>query len=116
MVTMVALCYFAMGMTWKAGAIGVLGLPIIPRPGHNNEALLVHFRMLGEKLRTKSKTQLAKLTLGRRSSRLISECVTGSDLIEQQSKILWNFLRPGAQYGTARSPGIFIDISQSRPS
>jgi hypothetical protein len=69
---MVALCYFAMGMTWKAGAIGVWGLAIIPRPGHNNEALLAHFRMFGEKLRTKSKTQLAKLTLGLRSSGLVS--------------------------------------------
>src|ERR1700733_12807480 len=72
--------------------------------------------MLAEKLRTKSKTQLAKLTLGLRSSRLVSECVTGSDLIDEQSKILRNFLRPGAQDGTANSPGIFIDVSESRSS
>jgi hypothetical protein len=29
-----------------------LGLAIIPRPGHNNEVLFTHFRMLGEKLWT----------------------------------------------------------------
>jgi hypothetical protein len=87
---------------------------IIPRPGHNNEVLLAHFRMLAEKLQTKSKTQLAKLALGLRSSGLVSQRVTGSDLIDQQSKILGNFLRSGAQDGTACSPGIFIYVSQSR--
>ena len=39
---------------------------IISRPGHHNEVLLAHFRMLAEKLRTESKTQLAKLALGLR--------------------------------------------------
>src|SRR5271170_636631 len=58
--------------------IGRHSLAIIPRPGHNNEALLAHFRMLAEKLRAKSKTQLAKLALGLRRSGLVSERVTGS--------------------------------------
>ena len=88
-------------------------LAIISRPGHNNEVLLAHFRMLGEKLQTQSKTQLAKLALRPRSARLVSERVTRSYLIDQQSKILWNFLRRGAQNGAACSPGIFIDVTQA---
>ena len=76
---------------------GTHSLAIITRSGHNNEPLLPHLRMLAEKLRPDAKTQLAKLTLGLRSSRFVSERITRSYPIDQQSKILWNFLRPRAQ-------------------
>jgi hypothetical protein len=48
--------------------------------------------MLAEILRPDAKAQLAKLSLGLRSNRLVSERITRSYPVDQQGKVLWNFL------------------------